>query len=193
MLMRTHGQTAGCQPDRPAAAGQPRPDDDRGARRSPRRYPVAAHQQLRRGARAADRRRGPDRPADPAGDRPRDRCDEHRRPARRLLLHREADRRDGGGRLRLLRPHRRARRHGRARSRRTSPSARSPTPPSPIRPRSRAASGSWSASTPFRSPMKMRPNLHRPDPGRRGAAEGTARANDVRDATSPPSTRPSRR
>ena len=31
-----------------------------------------------------------------------------RRPARRLLVRREADRRDGGGRLRLLRPHRRA-------------------------------------------------------------------------------------
>ena len=38
---------------------------------------------------------------------------EHRRPARRLLVRREADRRDGGGRLRLLRPDRRARRHGR--------------------------------------------------------------------------------
>ena len=33
---------------------------------------------------------------------------EHARPARRLLVRREADRRDGGRRLRLLRPHRRA-------------------------------------------------------------------------------------
>ena len=34
----------GRQPDRPAAARQHRPDDDRGARRRPRRHPVAAHQ-----------------------------------------------------------------------------------------------------------------------------------------------------
>ncbi len=33
---------------------------------------------------------------------------QHRRPARRLLVRREADRRDGAGRLRLLRPDRRA-------------------------------------------------------------------------------------
>ena len=61
----------GRQPDRPAAARQHRQDDDRGARRGPRRHPVAAHQQLRRSARAADRRGGPDRPPHPAGDRPR--------------------------------------------------------------------------------------------------------------------------
>ena len=60
--------------DRPAAAGQHRPDGDRGARRRARRHPVAAHQLLRRGARAADRGGGADRAAHPAGDRPRDRA-----------------------------------------------------------------------------------------------------------------------
>ena len=64
--------------DRPAAPGQHRPHGDRGARRRARRHPVAAHQLLRRGARAADRGGGPDRAAHPAGHRPRDR----RRPTR---------------------------------------------------------------------------------------------------------------
>ena len=68
--------------DRAAAAGQHRPDDDRGAGRGARGHPVAAHQLLRRGARPADRRRGPDRASHPAGDRPRVRRHEHRRPAR---------------------------------------------------------------------------------------------------------------
>ena len=41
--------------DRPAAAQQHRPHRHRGARRGARRHPVAAHQLLRRDARAADR------------------------------------------------------------------------------------------------------------------------------------------
>ena len=65
--------------DRAAAAGQHRPHRDRGARRGARRHPVAAHQLLRRGARAADRGGGADRAADPAGDRPRDRRHQHDR------------------------------------------------------------------------------------------------------------------
>ncbi len=77
------------------------------------RNPVAAHELLRRGAGAADRRGGADRAAHPAGDRARVRGDEHRRPPRRLLLRRATHRRDGGRRLRLLPPHRRARRDGR--------------------------------------------------------------------------------
>ena len=44
--------------DRPAAAEQHRAHRDRGAGRRARRHPVAAHQLLRRGARAADRGRG---------------------------------------------------------------------------------------------------------------------------------------
>ncbi len=43
------------EPHRPTAAQQHRPHDRRGARRGARRHPVAAHQLLRRGARAADR------------------------------------------------------------------------------------------------------------------------------------------
>ena len=42
--------------DRPAAAGQHRSDRDRGAGRGARRHPVAAHQLLRRGARAPEPR-----------------------------------------------------------------------------------------------------------------------------------------
>ena len=99
--------------DRPAAAGQHRPHHDRGARRRARRHPVAAHQLLRRGAGAADRGGGAARPSHPAGDRPRVRGHQHDRPPRRLLLHRDADRRDGARRLRVLRPHRRAGRDGR--------------------------------------------------------------------------------
>ncbi len=58
---------------RPAAAQQHRAHRHRGARRGARRHPVAAHQLLRRGARAADRGGGAGRTAHPAGDRARDR------------------------------------------------------------------------------------------------------------------------
>ncbi len=78
--------------DRAAAAQQHRPHGDRGARRRARRHPVAAHQLLRRGARAADRGGGPDRAAHAADHRPRDRRREHDRSARRCLLRRGADR-----------------------------------------------------------------------------------------------------
>ena len=111
--MRFHTQTAGVSLTAQQPHGEHRPHRDRGARRRARRHPVAAHQLLRRGARAADRGGGPDRAADPAGDRPRDRRHQHDRPARRLLLRRDAHRRDGARRLRVLRPDRRARRHGR--------------------------------------------------------------------------------
>ena len=99
--------------DRPAAAQQHRAHRDRGARRRARRHAVAAHQLLRRGARAADRGGGADRAAHAADHRPRDRRREHDRPARRLVLRRGADRPDGGAGLRVLRQDRRARRHGR--------------------------------------------------------------------------------
>jgi methylmalonyl-CoA mutase, N-terminal domain len=61
-----------------------------------RRSAEPAHERLRRGAGASDRALGPDRAphaADPCGRGGRDR---HRRPARRLLLHRGAHRRAGG-------------------------------------------------------------------------------------------------
>ena len=81
----------------------------------------------------------------------------HRRPARRLLVRREADRRDGGRRLRLLRPHRRAGRDGRG----------DPPQLPPARDRRRllhlpagartSASGSSSASTTSSRTTKSRP------------------------------------
>ena len=90
---------------------------------------------------------GADRAAHAADHRPRDRRHEHDRPARRLLLRRGADRRDGAPGLRLLRQDRRARRHGRggqaqlpaARDRRGQLRAAAQD--------RRAASGSSSAST----------------------------------------------
>jgi len=52
------------------------------------------------------------RAADPADHRPRDGSGEHHRSPRRLLLRRGADRSHRGGCVRLLPPHRRARRDG---------------------------------------------------------------------------------
>ena len=95
-----------------------------------RRHPVAAHQLLRRGARAADRGGGADRAAHAAGDRPRDRRDEHDRPARRRLLRREAHRRDGGAPPTSTSPASTSSAAWSRRSSRASRSARSPTPPS---------------------------------------------------------------
>ena len=89
--------------DRAAARGEHRPHRARGARRRARRHAVAAHELVRRGARAADRGRGPDRAAHAAGDRARDRRREHDRPARRLVLRRGADEPARGRGLRLLR------------------------------------------------------------------------------------------
>src|SRR5205807_421417 len=97
--------------DGPAARGEPPPHDAAGARRGARRHAVAAHQLDGRSDRAPQRARGDARAAHPAGDRPRVRRREHRRPAWRQLLRREAHRRDGARRLRLPAPHRRLRRH----------------------------------------------------------------------------------
>ena len=60
--------------DGAAAGGEPRPHGDRGARGGARRHAVAAHEQLRRGAGAADRACGAARAAHAAGDRARDGC-----------------------------------------------------------------------------------------------------------------------
>ncbi len=119
-------------------------------------HPVAAHQLLRRGARAAHRGGRHDRPAHPADDRARDRRHQHRRPARRLLLRRGAHRRDGSAGLRVLRQDRRARRDGRG--------GQAQLPPARDRRRRvraaagdrRRASGSWWASTATRSPRRSR-------------------------------------
>ena len=134
--------------DRPAAAQQHRPHGDRGAGRRARRDAVAAHQLLRRGARAADREGGADRAAHAADHRPRDRRDEHDRPARRLLLRRGADRRAGGARpTTYFAQDRRARRDGRGGQARL-PAARDRRRRLQLQQRDRrAASASSSAST----------------------------------------------
>ena len=83
--------------DRAAARGQPGPGRGAGAGGGARRHPVAAHQLLRRGDRAADREGGPAGAAHPAGARLRDRRDRDRRPVRRLVRRRVDDRRRRGG------------------------------------------------------------------------------------------------
>ncbi len=133
--------------DRPAAAQQHHAHGDRGARRRARRHAVVAHELLRRGARAADRGGGARRAAHAAGDRPRDRGDEHDRPARRLLLRRGADRPARVPRLRLLRQDRRARRHGRGGQARLPAKARSPTRPTRCSRSTTRGRASSSAST----------------------------------------------
>jgi methylmalonyl-CoA mutase N-terminal domain/subunit len=75
-----------------------------------RGHSVSAHELVRRGACAANRGRGPDRVADAASNRPRDRRREHARSTRRLLLRRGPDQPARGRGLRLLRPDREARR-----------------------------------------------------------------------------------
>ena len=150
--------------DRAAAAGQHRPDDDRGAGRGARGHPVAAHQLLRRGARPADRRRGSDRASHPAGDRPRVRGHEHGRPARRLLLRRAADRRAGGGRVSSTSPASTSSAAWSRRSSRAFRSARSPTRPSATSAKSIPSSGSSSGSTTYRLEDEEETEIHRPDP-----------------------------
>ena len=81
--------------------------------------------------------------------------------------------RDGGGGLLVLRPYRRARRHGRGDQARASRSARSPTRPSATSARSTRASGSSSASTP--SASRMRPTRRSTAPIRRSSASRRAR------------------
>ena len=146
-LMRFHTQTAGRLADGAAAGGQHRPDRARGARGGARRHAEPAHELLRRGARAADRGRGPPRAAHAAGDRARDRGREHDRPAGRLLLRRGADEPARGGGVRVLRADRASSAASSPRSRRTSSSARSPRRRSATSRRSSRGSGSSSAST----------------------------------------------
>ena len=82
-----------------AAAGeQHRPRRDPGAVGGRRRRAEPPHEQLRRGARAADRARGSHRAPHAADHRGGGGHDRHRRPARRLLLRRGADRRARGAR-----------------------------------------------------------------------------------------------
>ena len=185
-LMRTHAQTAGRVADRPAAAQQHHPHRDRGARRRAGRHAVAAHQLVGRGARAADRERGPDRAADAADHRPRDRRDEHDRPARRLLLRRGADGRDGGAGLRLLRTRSTSWAGWSRRSSAASRSARSPTPPTRSSRSTTRARGSWSASTTSPRARAASSSCTASTP-RSSASRPTACRPCARAATAPPS------
>ena len=97
VMLRFHTQTAGVQ----LTAQQPEVNLVRVAvqalGRGAGRHPVAAHQLLRRGDRAADAEVGPAGAAHPAGARVRDRPDQDRRPVRRLVRGGVADRRPRGG------------------------------------------------------------------------------------------------
>ena len=120
--------------DRAAARAEHRPGRDPGALGGAAAAPVAAHELVRRGARAALGARGDDRAAHAAGARERGRRRLDRRPARRLVLRRGAHRRARGARARA----------DRARS--TSSAARSRrSRPAGCRARSRRAAYEWTS------------------------------------------------
>ncbi len=183
MMCRFHVQTAGSQPDRPVDRQQRRPDHDPGARRGPRRRPEPAHQLPRRGARPADRGGRPAGPADPADPRLRGRRDRDARPAGRLLLRREPDRRARGGRVGLPRRDRGPRRHARGHRARASSSARSRRRPTASSGRSKRATRSSSASTVPRRRRSTRRRPTRIDPdGERRQVERVRRVRAERSA-----------
>ena len=154
--------------DRAAAGEQHRAGDGAGAGRRAGRLPVAAHQLDGRGAGAAHRAGGAHRAPHAADPRPRVGRGRHRRPARRLLRGRAADRATSRRRPRST--------SGRSTSwaARWRPSAtcsaRSRTPRTASSARSRTRRASWSAST-SSSPTTPPPaNLFQLDAGRRGGA-----------------------
>ncbi len=113
MALRFHAQTGGST----LTAQQPENNIVRVAIQAlvggRRRRAVAAHELVRRGARAADRARGAHRAADAAGHRGGGWDDRHRRSARRLVLRRGAHGRARGARVGAHRARRRARRRRR--------------------------------------------------------------------------------
>ena len=114
--------------DRAAAGEQHRARRDPGALGGRRRRAVAAHELVRRGARAADRARRDDRAAHAADPAERGGDDRDGGSARRLVLHRGADRRARSARVGADRAGRRAGRWRSLRSSRASCRARSRTP-----------------------------------------------------------------
>src|SRR5215217_3076297 len=90
--------------DRAAAREQRRARGRPGALRGVRRRSVDPHERVRRGAGAADRAFGQDRAPYPAGPRSRGRWNGHGRPARRRVLHRDADARARGAGVGADRP-----------------------------------------------------------------------------------------
>ena len=144
-----------CHADRAAAAQQHRSRGAAGLLRGLWRHPVAAHQRLRRGARAAQRGGGEDRAAHPAGDRARVGRERHHRPVRRLVLRRDADRRNRGPRERADRGvDRRAARSRRSRSsprRSTSRRGATRSATAPSRTSSSASTATSSRTPPYRA------------------------------------------
>ena len=110
--MRFHTQTAGVSLTAQQPLEQPHPRRDPGAGRGHRRHAVAAHRCVRRGVgRPLGEGRAPR--AAPAADHRRGvRRREHRRPAGRLILRRDAHEPDRAGGVALHRPHRRDGWHG---------------------------------------------------------------------------------
>ena len=130
---------------RAAGAQQHRARRLRGARVGARRRAVDVHRGVGRAVRAPERGLRDARAADAAGAGLRDRRGARRRSARRLVLRRGADRRDGGARRRDHGRPRTPRRHGARRSRRATCTASSRRRRSASSRRSRRASGRSSA------------------------------------------------
>ena len=134
-----------------AAAQQHRPRHRAGDGRHPRRPAVAAHRRLRRGAVVPDRIRRPHRrrhAEHPARGGASHRC---HRPARRQLLRRNADQRDGGCDPALAATGRRRRRHVRSgRGRRRAAADRRFGAPIPGEHRVRRADGGRRQRVPYR-------------------------------------------
>ena len=177
-------------PHRPAAAQQPDPGRHPGAGGRARRDAVAPHRRVRRGVGRAVGRGRPARPAPAADHRRGDRRGEHRRPARRVVVRRGADRRDRGRRLALPRRDRPARRHGRG-DRRGLPAARDRRRGLPLPARARRRRAGDRRGQPLR-----RPRRGAGDPaaaGLGGVARGPtspASSGPGASATAPPSRRP---
>src|SRR4051812_270034 len=155
--------------DGAAARGEHRPHRARGDGGRARRHAVAAHELLRRGARAADGERRPDRAPHAAGDRPRDRRREHDRPARRLLVRRAADERARAPGLRVLPADRAARRRRRGDQGELLPARdRGRVVPLPVRGRGEAADRR--RRQPLRARGRGRAGAAARRPGARGQA-----------------------
>ena len=92
LMLRTHCQTSGVEPYQPGPVQQRRANRGRGSRRHPWRHAVAAHQRVRRGARAAHRGVGANRPQYPAHPARGDRDHPGGGPARGFVLRRVPDR-----------------------------------------------------------------------------------------------------
>ena len=184
MMCRFHTQTAGSSLTAQSDRQQRRPDHAPGAGGGARRDPEPAHELAGRGARPADRRRGPPRPPDPADHRPRGRRHRDPDPLGGLVVRRVADRRARGGRAGLPRRDRRDGRHAARRSRAASSSGRSRSRRTGSSARSSARTGSSSGVNRFRDEDGgIRPTIQRIDPeGERRQVESLRRVRAERDA-----------